>query len=137
MDGENQGSQERTRKAFHLRRNPGVSGLRSGLQIRSRSRSPSSLVWPSSDSSLAGGDSDVQAGLDESVRKDSEPDPDEPNSSPLEKIFYDQLEGNMVHHGYRSPTDAMAHLLDRCRNLNISVAQTPTRPAFAQTLESP
>lgn len=54
-----------------LRRNPGTSGERSGLQIRSRS--PSSLVWASSDSSLTGGDNDVQAGLDESVRNDSLP----------------------------------------------------------------
>lgn len=38
-----------------------------------RSRSPSSLVWPSSDSSFTGGDSDVHTGLDESVRNDSFP----------------------------------------------------------------
>lgn len=67
---------------------PGVSGLRAGLQILSRS--PSSLVCPSIDSSLAGGESDAQAGLDESVRNDSLPAPPvlvelfpEPNSKPL------------------------------------------------------
>lgn len=38
-----------------------------------RSRSPSSLVWPSRDSSLTGGESDAHAGLDESVRNDSLP----------------------------------------------------------------
>lgn len=56
---------------LYLRRNPGASGERSGLQMRSRS--PSSLVWASSDSSLTGGDNDVHAGLDESVRNDSLP----------------------------------------------------------------
>lgn len=55
----------------YLRLKPGTSGLRSGLQIRSRS--PSSLVCPSSDSSFTGGDNDVHAGLEESVRKDSLP----------------------------------------------------------------
>lgn len=55
----------------YLRRNPGASGERSGLQMRSRS--PSSLVCASSDSSFTGGDSDVHAGLDESVRNDSLP----------------------------------------------------------------
>lgn len=45
-----------------------------------RSRSPSSLVCASSDSSLTGGDNDVQAGLDESVRNDS---------LPLNKILYE------------------------------------------------
>lgn len=56
----------------HLRRKPAVpSGLRSGLQIRSRS--PSSLVCASCDSSLTGGDNDAQAGDDESVRNDSLP----------------------------------------------------------------
>lgn len=65
---------------------PGVSGLRAGLWFRSRS--PSSLVCPSIDSSLTGGDSDAQAGLDESVRNDSLPVPPdellpEPKSKPL------------------------------------------------------
>lgn len=55
----------------YSRLNPDASGDRSGLQMRSRS--PSSLVWPSSDSSLTGGDSDVHTGLDESVRNDSFP----------------------------------------------------------------
>lgn len=55
----------------YSRRNPDASGERSGLQMRSRS--PSSLVCASSDSSLTGGDNDVQAGLDESVRNDSLP----------------------------------------------------------------
>lgn len=55
----------------YLRLKPGTSGLRSGLQIRSRS--PSSLVCPSRDSSFTGGDNDVHAGLEESVRKDSLP----------------------------------------------------------------
>jgi hypothetical protein len=74
---------------FHSLRNPGVSGLLLGLQ--SLSRSPSSLVCPSIDSSLAGGDNEAQAGLDESVRKDSLPVPfvtaeelfPEPKSKPL------------------------------------------------------
>lgn len=56
---------------FYSRLKPGVSGDRSGLQIRSRS--PSSLVCPSSDSSFTGGDNEVHAGLDESVRNDSLP----------------------------------------------------------------
>lgn len=53
-----------------LRLNPGVSGLRSG-GLHIRSLSPSSLVCPSNDSSFTGGDNDVHAGLDESVRNDS------------------------------------------------------------------
>lgn len=55
----------------YLRRNPGASGLCSGLHILSRS--PSSLVCASIDSSLTGGDRELQAGLDESVRNDSLP----------------------------------------------------------------
>lgn len=52
------------------RLNPGGSGLRDGLHIRSRS--PSSLVLcPSMDSSLVGGERLVQAGLEESVRNGS------------------------------------------------------------------
>lgn len=69
-------------------RKPGVSGLLAGLWILSRS--PSSLVCPSIDSSFAGGDSDAHAGLDESVRNDSLPVPvpadellPEPKSKPL------------------------------------------------------
>lgn len=59
---------------MNSRLNPGVSGLRDGLQMRSRSRSLSSLVLcPSRDSSFVGGDRLVQAGLDESVRNDSLP----------------------------------------------------------------
>lgn len=68
---------------------PGVSGLRDGL-VHILSRSPSSLVCPSMDSSFAGGDSEAHAGLDESVRNDSLPVPfvldelfPEPNSKPL------------------------------------------------------
>lgn len=54
------------------RLNPGGSGLRDGLHIRSRS--PSSLVlWPSIDSSFVGGERLVQAGLEESVRYGSLP----------------------------------------------------------------
>lgn len=64
---------------IYLRRNPGASGERSGLQMRSRS--PSSLVCASSDSSFTGGESDVHAGLDESVRNDS---------LPLNKIPYEK-----------------------------------------------
>uniref|UniRef100_A0A8W7PUQ3 Uncharacterized protein n=1 Tax=Anopheles coluzzii TaxID=1518534 RepID=A0A8W7PUQ3_ANOCL len=103
--------------------------------MRSRSRSPSSLVWPSSDSSLAGGDSDVQAGLDESVRKDSDPEPDEPNSKPLEKMFYDHLVAGLcgrIGREFPRPATPTAlprhygHLLDRCRTPDISGAQTPT-----------
>lgn len=63
---------------------PGVSGLLVGLSILSRS--PSSLVCPSIDSSFAGGDNDAQAGLEESVRYDSLPVPaplPDPNSKPL------------------------------------------------------
>lgn len=56
---------------MYLRLKPGVSGLLSGLQIRSLS--PSSLVCPSSDSSFTGGDNELQAGDDESVRNDSLP----------------------------------------------------------------
>jgi hypothetical protein len=74
---------------FNSLLNPGVSGLRLGLQ--SLSRSPSSLVCPSIDSSFAGGDNEAHAGLDESVRKDSLPVPPvpadelfpEPKSKPL------------------------------------------------------
>lgn len=75
---------------FDSRLNPGVSGLLDGLQILSRS--PSSLVCPSIDSSFAGGDKEAQAGLEESVRKDSLPVPPvpaddelfpEPKSKPL------------------------------------------------------
>lgn len=71
------------------RLNPGVSPglLRDGLHIRSRSRSPSSLVCPSMDSSFVGGESDVQAGLEESVRYDSLP----PNKR-LCIIFFRELE---------------------------------------------
>lgn len=74
---------------FHSLLKPGVSGLRAGLQILSRS--PSSLVCPSIDSSFTGGDSEAHAGLDESVRNDSLPVPPlvadelfpEPKSKPL------------------------------------------------------
>lgn len=65
---------------WYLRRKPDASGERSGLQMRSRS--PSSLVCASNDSSLTGGDNDVHAGLDESVRNDS---------LPLNKIPYEKL----------------------------------------------
>lgn len=85
------------RVLFHSRLNPGVSGLRDGLQILSRS--PSSLVGPSIDSSFAGGDNEAQAGLDESVRNDSlpvPPVPDEelfpgPKSKPLNLENFYQL----------------------------------------------
>lgn len=75
-------------KDIYSLRKPGVSGLRDGLQILSRS--PSSLVCPSIDSSFAGGDNEAHAGLDESVRNDSLPPPPvlvelfpEPNNKPL------------------------------------------------------
>lgn len=75
--------------SVHSLLKPGVSGLRDGLQILSRS--PSSLVCPSIDSSFAGGDNEAHAGLEESVRNDSLPVPPvpadellpEPNSKPL------------------------------------------------------
>lgn len=57
--------------SYNSRLKPEASGERSGLQIRSRS--PSSLVCASNDSSFTGGESDVHAGLDESVRNDSLP----------------------------------------------------------------
>lgn len=67
----------------HSRLNPGVlSGLRSGVQIRSR-WSPSSLVCPSIDSSLTGGDMEWHAGLEDSeVRKDSLAPPPPPDPGP-------------------------------------------------------
>jgi hypothetical protein len=72
---------KRTFFTFHSLRNPGVSGLLLGLH--NLSRSPSSLVCPSIDSSLAGGDNEAQAGLEESVRKDSLP------VVPAEELFPD------------------------------------------------
>lgn len=61
---------------FHSLLKPGVSGLLFGLKILSRS--PSSLVCPSIDSSFVGGERLAQAGLDESVRNESLPVPPPP-----------------------------------------------------------
>jgi hypothetical protein len=69
----------------HSLLNPGVSGLRFGLKILSRS--PSSLVCPSIDSSFVGGDNDAQAGLDESVRNESLPVPVPP--LPVDELLPD------------------------------------------------
>lgn len=68
----------------YSRLNPCVSGLFAGLQFLSRS--PSSLVCPSNDSSLTGGDNEVHAGLDESVRNDSLLVP-----PPLNKFYKKQM----------------------------------------------
>lgn len=89
LKGVGQECRQRLFSLFHSLLNPGVSGLRLGLQ--SLSRSPSSLVCPSIDSSLTGGDNEAHAGLDESVRNDSLPVPPvpadelfpEPKSKPL------------------------------------------------------
>jgi hypothetical protein len=104
---------------LHSLLKPGVSGLLAGLCILSRS--PSSLVCPSIDSSFAGGDSEAQAGLDESVRKESLPVPPvpldellpEPKSKPLNlENFYQSSRITTT------PAAAPKYSLDLNRNPN-------------------
>lgn len=113
-------------RKFHSLRKPGVSGLRAGLQILSRS--PSSLVCPSMDSSLAGGESEAQAGLDESVLNDSLPVPavpdeepfPEPKSKPLNfENFYQSSRGFTL----RPRRQRFKYSLDLNRNLNTLAAR--------------